>query len=323
MSRTVRLLLTVSRPEFIPANSASLIIGLSWGIKLPVEIVWGLLIPVVLVYALISLVAAVAAQINTMADYELDQTDRRKKELVEAMKSVGYSKVKTLVVIELLLSLTFIILLWQFQGKPLLLFMWGVAVFLAYAYSFPPLRLKSRSLVAVLTLIIVLSILPVSFVYHAFTFEVDPLFFLFLSGQALTVYGVIVPAEIRDYFRDKSMGVQTMTVQLGLVNASIFSILLLSMGGILAGTGISLKLLCSSQPMLIVFVAVMAVVYCFILRKYVRLYSLSKRCVASENSTPVAQEIEILSAENPKWITIITQIIVFMCVVILVSKIFS
>jgi 4-hydroxybenzoate polyprenyltransferase len=323
MSRTVRLLLTVSRPEFIPANSASLIIGLSWGIKLPVEIVWGLLIPVVLVYATISLVAAVAAQINTMADYELDQTDSRKKELVEAMKSVGYNKVKTLVVIELLLSLTLIILLWQFQGKPLLLLMWTTAVFLAYAYSSPPLRLKSRSLLAVLTLIIVLSILPVSFVYHAFTFEVDPLFFLFLSGQALTVYGVIVPAEIRDYFRDKLMGVQTMTVQLGLVKASIFSILLLSMGGILAGTGLSLKLLYSSQPMLIVFVAVMAVVYCFILRKYLRLYSLSKIYVASENSAPVAQEIEILSAENPKWITIITQIIVFMCVVLLVSKIFS
>jgi 4-hydroxybenzoate polyprenyltransferase len=317
------LLLTISRPEFIPANSASLIIGLSWGIKFPVDEIWGLLVPVVLVFAIISLVAAVAAQVNTLADYELDITDSRKKELVEAMKSVGRSKVKTLVVIELLLSLTFIILLWLLDEKPLLLFMWAVAVFLAYAYSSPPLRLKSRSWLAVFTLIIVLSILPVSFVYRAFTSELDPLFFLFLSGQALTVYGVIVPAEIRDYFRDKSMGIQTMTVKLGLVNSSIFSIMLLSIGGILAGTGLSLKLLHGSHPMLIVSVFVMAVVYGFILRKYKRLYSLSKKYIALENSGFDAQEIENLSAQNPKWITAITQTIVFMCIVLLVSKIFS
>ncbi len=323
MSRTARLLLTVSRPEFVPANSASLVIGFSWGIKLPVDVIWGLLIPVALVFAIISLVAAVAAQVNTMADYELDLTDSRKKELVKAMKSVGRSKVRLLIVIELLLSLTFIILLSQIQGKPVLLFMWAAAVFLAYAYSTSPIRLKSRSLLAVLTLIIVLSILPVSFVYHTFTFELDLLFLLFLSGQALTVYGVIVPAEVRDYFRDKTMDVQTMTVQLGLVKASLFSIVLLSVGGILAGTGFLLELVYGSQPVLIVSIFVIAIVYGFILRKYKRLYSLSKKHVTSENPSSVAQEIENLSAQNPQWITIITQTIVFMCLILLVSKILS
>ena len=197
--KTARLLAIVSRPEFIPANSASLIIGLAWGINLPVaDLIWDVLIPVALVYAVISLVAAVAAQINTMADYELDLKDSNKKELVKAMKSVGQSKVKALIIVELLLSLISILLLWQIRGKPALLFFWAAAVFLAYAYSAKPLRLKSRSWLAVLTLIIVLSILPVSFVYYTFTSELDLLFFIFLSGQALTVYGVIVPAEIRD-----------------------------------------------------------------------------------------------------------------------------
>ena len=81
--KTARLLAAVSRPEFIPANSASLIVGVAWGINLPVvDLVWELLIPVALVYAVISLVAAVAAQINTIADYELDLKDSSKKELV-------------------------------------------------------------------------------------------------------------------------------------------------------------------------------------------------------------------------------------------------
>jgi len=318
--KTARLLATVSRPEFIPANSASLIIGVAWGINLPVDLVWGLLIPVAIVYAVISLVAAVAAQINTMADYELDLKDSSKKELVKAMKSVGTSKVKTLIVIELLLSLACIVLLWQTQGKPVLLLMWAAAVFLAYAYSAKPLRLKSRSWLAVLTLLVVLSILPVGFVYHVFSSELDLLFLLFLSGQALTVYGVIVPAEIRDYFSDKAMNIQTMTVQLGLVNASLFSIMLLSVGGFLAGTGFLLQLVSGPHQVLIVSLIVMAIVYGFVLRKYGRLYSLSKKHPTSTDPDSVAKEIENLAAQNPRWITMVTQSIVFVSAILLVSK---
>ena len=319
--KIAKLLVTVSRPEFIPANSASLIIGVAWGINLPViDLVWKLLIPVVLVYAIISLVAAVAAQINTMADYELDLKDNSKKELVKAMKSLGRGKVKGLIVVELLLSLISIVLLGQTQGKPLLLLMWAAAVFLAYAYSARPLRLKSRSWLAVLTLIIVLSILPVGFVYYTFSSELDFLFLIFLSGQALTVYGVIVPAEIRDYFTDKAMGIQTMTVQLGLVKASLFSILLLTVGGFLAGAGFLLKLVYGAHQILIVFLLVMAIVYGFVLRKYKRLYSLSKKHQTTKDSDSVAQEIEKLAAQNPHWITLVTQSIVFTSIILLVSK---
>ena len=319
--KTARLLLTVSRPEFIPANSASLVIGVAWGINLPtVDVVLELLIPVVLVYAIISLVAAVAAQINTMADYELDLKDSTKEELVKAMRSVGTSKVKKLIVIELLLSLVCIALLWQTQGKPAILFMWAAAVFLAYAYSAKPLKLKSRSWFAVLTLIIVLSILPVGFVYHVFSSELDLLFLLFLSGQALTVYGVIVPAEIRDYFTDKAMGIKTMTVKLGLVKASLFSMLLLGIGGFLAGTGFLLKMVSGPHPVLTVSLLVMAIIYGFILKKYNELYSLSKKHLTSNDSDSIAKEIENLAAQNPQWITLVTQSIVLISAILLVSK---
>jgi 4-hydroxybenzoate polyprenyltransferase len=88
------LLHTVSRPEFLPANSASLIIGLSWGLTLPVDVISGLIIPLALAFAAITLVAAFAAQINTLSDYELDLKDESKKELVQAMGQLGPKKVK-------------------------------------------------------------------------------------------------------------------------------------------------------------------------------------------------------------------------------------
>jgi hypothetical protein len=83
-SKTIKLLHTVSRPEFLPANSASLIIGLSWGLALPVDVIWELIVPLALAFAVITLVAAFAAQINTLSYYKLDLKDESKKELVQA-----------------------------------------------------------------------------------------------------------------------------------------------------------------------------------------------------------------------------------------------
>jgi 4-hydroxybenzoate polyprenyltransferase len=319
-SKAIKLLHTVSRPEFLPANSASLIIGLSWGLTLPVDIIWGLIIPLALAFAVITLVAAFAAQINTLSDYELDLKDESKKELVQAMSQLRPKKVKIAMLAELSSSLVFLLVLFLIQGKIALLLMWMAAVFFAYSYSAPPLRLKSRSWFAVITLVIVLSILPVTFVTYVFTTALDYSFFLFLSGQALTVYAVIVPAEIRDYFGDKAMGTVTMTVRLGLIKASLLGMSLLSIGGTLCGVGLILRLVYSSLPILSAFIAVMVIAYLYVLGKYWKLYNLSKLLGTSENQDSTEQEIVQLAAKNPKWITLITQTIVFMCLVLLVTK---
>lgn len=223
--------------------------------------------------------------------------------------------------IELSLSLFFLLVLTLFQGKPVFFLMWIAAVFLAYAYSASPLRFKSRSLFAAITLIIVLSILPVSFVTYVFTSTLDLAFFLFLAGQALTVYGVIVPAEIRDYFGDKASGTVTMTVRLGLVKSSLLGLALLSVGGILCGTGLFLRLTDGSLPILSGLLIVMAMAYLYVLSKYWKILELSKRLGAFENQASIEQEIVQLAAKNPKWITMVTQTIVFMCLILLVAKI--
>ncbi len=321
MPKTIKLLVTVSRPEFLPANSASLVIGISWGVNLPVDLILGLIVPATLVFGIITLVSAFAAQVNTISDYELDLKDNCKRELVQALGLLERGKLKFFIVLELLSSLVLLFALYSIVAKPALIFMWMAAVFLAYAYSAPPLRLKSKAWLAPITLLIVLSILPVTFVLYIFSSELNPFFFIFLSGQALTVYGVIVPAEIRDYFGDKSMGIDTLTVRLGLAKASLFSIILLIVGGILCGVGFLFRLLYGNHPAMTIFLLAMAAVYCFVLRKYVRLYHLSKEYIFSQDQSSIEQQILELSARNPQWITLITQIIVFMSLILLVSKI--
>ncbi len=320
MSKTAKLLVTVGRPEFLPANSASLVLGVSWGLNLPVDVVWGLVIPLVLAFATITLVAAFAAHINTLSDYKLDVEDDTKKKLVEAVRQLGTRKIKRFMVVELTLSIVLLLLLVVLQSKPVLLLMWAAAVFLAYAYSAPPLRLKSRSFLAPITLMIVLSILPVTFVTYVFTTSLGLYFWIFLAGQAITVYSVIIPAEIRDYFGDKARGVKTMTVQLGLKNASLLELGLLSLGGVLCGGGFFLALTAGAFPFLSVFLVVMAVVYGLVLSKYVTLFRLSKDLARAEKQKRNEQDVVVLAAQNPRWITLITQSIVIVSIVLLISK---
>jgi chlorophyll synthase len=320
MSKKKGTIFTVSRPEFLPANLGSLFLGFSWAISPPIGFTWDLAILVVLCFLTISLVSAFGAQLNTLGDYELDLKDKRKKHLVDAMDRLGRRKVKAFVVAEFLLSLIPLYLMYQIEGKPTLVLLWVAGTFLAFAYSTPPIRLKKRSWLEMIAIILVLSVIPMLFVFYTFAPNLTPLFLIFLSGQAMTVYSVIIPTEIRDYFSDKPMGVTTMTVRLGLVKASLMSILMMSAGGLLCGAAFFLVLFYGSYPILSVFLLSIVVADAYVLRQYKRLYSLSKKYASTKKSS-IADEITDLAAHNPKWITVVTQSLVLMSLVLLLYKI--
>jgi 4-hydroxybenzoate polyprenyltransferase len=172
-----------------------------------------------------------------------------------------------------------------------------------------------------IAIILVLSVIPMLFVFYTFATELSLVFIIFLSGQAMTVYSVIIPTEIRDYFSDKPMGVKTMTVRLGLVKSSALSILMMSLGGVLCGTAFFLVLFYGSYPILNVFLLSIVLADAYVLRQYKRLYSLSKK-YASTQKDSTAEEITDLAAHNPKWITVVTQSLVLMSIILLVYKVF-
>jgi 4-hydroxybenzoate polyprenyltransferase len=207
--------------------------------------------------------------------------------------------------------------------KPILLLLWIVGIFLGYSYSAPPLRIKSRSWLAPITLILVLAVFPILFAYLTFTSELSPLFLLALAGLALTVYGVIVPTEIRDYFGDKAMGVETVTVRLGLAKASLLSIILLSLGGILIGTAFAVTFGYGSYPLLTLLVFAIAVADIIVLREFRTLYALSKEYEKSNEKNVISEKITALSANNPKWIMLVTQTYSIISIIMLVIKFIS
>ena len=319
MFQTVRLVATISRSEFIMPNLGSLLMGLAWGVSSRTDLV-SLIILLILSFTVINLSSAIGAQVNTFSDYELDSRDERKEYLVKALDSFGRNRLKILVVAEFLITAVLVSLFAAILGKPILLAMWLVGIFLGWAYSAPPLRVKAKSWLAPFALILVLAVFPVLFAYFAFAATVELLFLVSIFGLASTVYGVIVPTEIRDYFGDEEMGITTMTVRLGLVKSSLLGIVLLVIGAIFTVTAFLTKFIFEGRLLLVVFVLPMLIAVFFVLTQFRKLYLLSKEYALSEGQSSFKDEILKFSANNTKWIMMVTQTYSLASIVLLVSK---
>ncbi|HVP26436.1 MAG TPA: UbiA family prenyltransferase [Candidatus Bathyarchaeia archaeon] len=322
MSETIRQLEIISRAEFLLPNLGSLIMGLAWGASSSLTLT-DIIISVVFSFTIINLSSAIGAQANTLSDHELDLKDDRKKNLVQALESFGHVRLKRVLVVEFAAALALAVVFAWTEAKPVLLFLWAVGISLGYFYSAPPLRIKSRSWQAPVTLILVLAVFPIFFAYLTFTSDVNPLFLLALAGLALTIYGVIIPTEIRDYFGDKAMGVETMTVRLGLAKASLLSMVLLILGGTLMGTAFLVTFAYGQYPLLMLLVLAIVAANSIVLRQFRKLYRLSKEHEKSSNQNAIAEEITTLSANNPKWIMLVTQTYSLISIMMLVTKFLS
>jgi len=317
--KTIKTLGAISRAEFLLPNLGSLIMGLAWGAT-PSTSIGDLVVLIILSFTVINVSSAIGAQANTLSDRELDSRDERKKQLVEATNSFGTKRLKLVLVIEFALNLILVFLLVSIQQKPILLLLWIAGIGLGCAYSLSPIRLKSRGWLAPVSLILVLAVFPVLFAYYTFTTEMNPFFLLSLTGLALTVYGVIIPTEIRDYFGDKAMGIETMTVRLGLVKASFLGIVLLTAGAIFTGTAFLLEWTYRQHLWLSVLLLAIPVAVTFVLGKFRKLYYLSKEHTSSKSQTSVSEDIVSLSANNPQWIMLVTQTYSAMSIILLLSK---
>ena len=319
MPNTFKLVANISRLEFLPANLASLVIAICWAINPATAVLTNVAIVAVISFVILALVSLIAAQLNSVYDYQVDRTDENKKVIVRDVDSLGPGRIKRIVAVEFLISLPFISLLLWINWQPVLFLLWLAGNFLAYAYSVPPLRLKSRSWMEFLSLVLALSVLPILFVYLAVTPNLSPLFLFFFVGQSMTVYSIIIPTETRDFFVDKAMNVITLTVRLGLVRASMLALVLLSAGGVISGAAFILALSSIGKLPATIFLIAMAVADVKVLREFRKLHSLS-RCYATTANENVKREIVLLSKNNPKWITMVSQAIVLMSIVLIVVK---
>ena len=295
--------------------------GLAWGASPPVDLVSGI-VSVALSFLIINLSSIIGAQANTLYDYKLDLKDERKKELVQALDSFGHKKVRDIMILEICLTLILVSALALYQQKPILLALWIIGISLGIAFSAPPLRLKARFWIGPICQMLVLAVFPVLFAYYAFTSEINAYFLMSLVGLSFTVYGVIVPTEIRDYFGDKAMNIQTLTLRLGLSRSAVMGIVVLSAGAALTGTALFLEWSRDQLSVLGAFVLAIPIVVVFVLSKFWKLYCLIREYENANSQDRPALEAKItdLSSENPKWIMLVTQTYSILSIVLLFTK---
>jgi 4-hydroxybenzoate polyprenyltransferase len=319
MPNILRLIGTISRAEFIMPNLGSLILGLAWGVTQTMSLTT-LVVLIILSFTIINGSSAIGAQINTLSDYDLDLKDPRKKNLTAAVEAFGKRRIQLMLAVEFLITLALVIVFIFVTHNPWLLMMWIIGISLGWIYSAPPIRLKARSWLAPASLILVLGIFPVLFAYFTFTTSFQPFFLLALIGLAMTIYGVIIPTEIRDYFGDKTMQIKTMTVHLGLVKACMTSILLIGVGAVFFAAAYLLEWINGPRPFLAILLLCIPVSVFFVLSKIKKLYRLSKQYMDTQGNASLKDQIVSISARNPQWIMIITQTYSLLSVILLINK---
>jgi 1,4-dihydroxy-2-naphthoate octaprenyltransferase len=319
MSNGLKLFGKVSRAEFLLPNLGSLIMGLAWGVSPPMRLT-DLIVLIIVLFSIINLSSAIGAQANTLSDYDFDKRDPRKAPLVAALDSFGKRKLSVIMIIEFVSSLILVSLLAVFEAKPLLLVLWVLGIALGFFYSYPPVRLKSRSYLAPVALILVLAVFPVIFAFYAFSSAIGLFFLLSLVGLGVTVYAVIVPTEIRDYFEDREVGITTATVSLGLVKASVLSIILLAMGAVLTVSAFLLEFTFSQRTFLSVVLILVAAAAAFVLSKFRSLHTLCVEYARADETKSLREKIVALAAENPRWIMMVTQTYTVTSIILLLGK---
>ena len=309
----------VTRVEFIPANSASVVIGFAWAASQPLDFTLQTVGFFLCLFVVLSAVGTLGAHWNSYSDFELDRHDPTKKELHRSLLALGKDSLMKIMRVEVILASIIFIFFYLNKNDGSLVILWLAAICLAYAYSMPPLRFKARGILAFVTLCLVLSILPVLFVYLSTNPHLSREFIFFLAGHTLVIYSLIIPTEIRDFVVDRDHQVTTMTVWLGLKNAIVFALVLLGVGTALILGSYFFSDLFRLTPALRGFLLMPLLCNALVFSK---LFKLSKLIYTPGNQGKNFNvEAARLAGDNPQWITISSMGSLLIAIVTIVGKV--
>jgi 4-hydroxybenzoate polyprenyltransferase len=189
-------------------------------------------IDLVLGLAVVIIGSAVCAMVNCLADRDVDVAF--KSALATAVEALGVRNILGQIVLNCaVICVIGVVLIVRTQS--LLLVVLGVLVaFLGGQYSLPPLHLKSRGVLEILTVGIIGVVIPGLVLMIAARHRIDPIGALAVAGFALVMCSLILVETAEDIPEDRKFGVQTTAVRLGLARTIWFAISLDLLGVSLA-----------------------------------------------------------------------------------------
>jgi 4-hydroxybenzoate polyprenyltransferase len=195
--------------------------------------------------AVFALLYVTGFMVNALTDRELDlKYDSFKREIGQATEQLGERKVRLILVGHLAAAMGLALHLALFLHQPALFGLVALGVFLALAYSLPPLHLKVRGVAAhAFALALPAFAIPFVFLYIVAAGRMDAIGWAICGAFTLTHYGLTYTNQAYDFDEDQREGVLTPPVRLGLKRSLRASAAMVGVGlPLLAFTVISLAL---------------------------------------------------------------------------------
>jgi len=315
-----RAFVTSCRLEFFPATTSLLFMGLFWGLDEMIDLNSAALFGIAALVLVTSNLQGL--HVNMLSDYEIDK--KYKDFLPASIDTLGKRTFKVILLIECLLAFSSVLFLTVLLRKKVLLVLWVIGDFVGFAYSLKPLRLKSNPVLNPISLVMVLCILPMVWVYYVFASSMTLAFSLFCGGIVLGVMGLVLPTELEDFPEDKSAKVRNPTQTLGPLRTSKLAIFATAASVSLASMGAGLGFLGTKTPWLwLPATSVMVIAHGFVIKK---LLALEETCRQYENATVNEQtrlmaKIKAITHQSPRWFGLVAWSGIFAGFLLYLSKI--
>ena len=206
--QSLRDFLTVSRANIQAVSLASALLGPSMAASTLSDL---LRTDVLLFIALFYITVTFSCNINCRYDMDVDRL--YKKDLYFATKRLG-KRLDMIMAVELILGIAISLLLME-RGKWIAGGLGLLGIFLAYAYSAPPLRVKKRGALSPLPVMVGVYVLPIIAGYSVLSTDFPPMFWLFLTGYFFLNLGINMVNMAEDTDVDEKMGIETLAVRIG------------------------------------------------------------------------------------------------------------
>lgn len=300
VTKAMRLYITLSRWEFLPAVLVGIMVGIFFGSESVQHLFSKDFIPYLIEGILIFLLLFnTGFMINCWADWEIDKYYKTK--LYKAVKKMGRSTLGLLVVMHIAISILLAIHITLAIDKIEIVVMVLVGTFLGVAYSVEPFRFKRRGILHSIVA------LPIFFIPGAYSyFLVSNLaiyaaytivFLVMAVGITVSHYALILVSQAEDYPDDKKMGLCTPAVKWGLKKTLHISILSNFFGSIVIIISLTLMFLMINAWLILLMPLVIAGRY-FSVKN---VYALYRKSYDISSNGILLEEIRKEMSKYPMW----------------------
>jgi 4-hydroxybenzoate polyprenyltransferase len=250
-----------------------------------------------------------SCHVNCLYDLEVDK--KYKKNLSNAVKSLGIPTLKKIMSTELWIAGIIIISLCLLK-KDIIYSLAFLGVICGYAYSAPPLRVKKRGILSPLPVMFGLYFLPIIAGWFIVKGRLSVYIIIFGLGYALIMQGITFINTCEDFEEDKTSGIHTLAHVLGVKKILYLGSFFVLVGGLIDVGLISYKIKPATIG-IIPFIAVLvlgAFFFGIILHIAKNLYFLGK-------SNSVLALCKKDATKMPKWFLATRYPLFFICLLLI------